>query len=710
MRSKMGAKMHTNIRIEESFFVRRVIQMIWLHVFLFVLFFGLLPPYAETDQEDLQQEVTVTVKLVQIYVVDKEGNPITDLSQSDFELFDNGKPVKITEFEKHILSLPEERQQKEIKEDKTAGVPQPPPRLTRKFLLFFDFAFNDGQGVLKAKKAALHFMDSQVHPEDEIGIMSYDIYKGLTLHEYFTVEHNKVREVIEHFGIKEAGGRAENFAKDDWSEFRYEDQGGGSRASLNDADGILDAASEQIYKIQVRNFAKKMGDLAKALRYIPGTKQIVLFSGGVANIILYGEYLPNFRHRFGTEIYGQIRKRGDPILCDLYESMCKELAASNGLVYPVNTAGKIVSHFRSRDAMGDFSLRTMARLSGGNYFDNISSYEDVIERIQSITSTFYVLGYYIDEKWDGKYHKLKVKVKRKGCEVFGQKGYFNPEPFSKYSKMEKMLHLVDLALSETPLLQEPLRFPLITLPFAQDQKADCVAVARIPVDKIEDILGEKMEVVTLFFDKDKNIAGMQKSEARSSRLAQDDVYFYSFSSLDPGGYECRVVIRNMKTGQGAVAASSIAIPETPDSGLILYPPLLLAEKGNAFYIDGTEKKKGVEETSLEDVYSFDSNRYVPVVRDLDEDTANIQAVIRCSIFGLDDPELKIQAYLTQRSSAEKIPLEFTILNQSKDQDIWQWLIEFPVADLIPGIYSLNLSAGEVNTERRSAASADLIIR
>jgi VWFA-related protein len=705
----MGAKMRANIRIEEYFFVRRVVQMIWLYVFLFALFFGLLPPYAETDQEDLQQEVTVTVKLVQIYVVDKEGNPITDLSQSDFELYDNGKPVKITEFEKHILSLPSEKSGGDVQMEKKAEGAEPAPRLTRKFLLFFDFAFNDGQGILKAKKAALHFMDSQVHPEDEIGIMSYDIYRGLTLHEYFSVEHDKVREVIENFDIKEARGRAENFAKDDWSEFRFEDQGGGSRASLNDADGILDAASEQIYKIQVRNFAKKMGDLAKALRYIPGTKQIVLFSGGVANIILYGEHMPKATGGISSVSPAPLNT-GDVVLRDIYEVMCREMAASNSLVYPVNTTGKGLSHFRSRDSMGDFSLRTMARLSGGNYFDNISSYEDVIERIQSITSTFYVLGYYIDEKWDGKYHKLKVKVKRKGCQVLGQKGYFNPEPFSKYSKMEKMLHLVDLALSENPLLQEPLRFPLIALPFAQDQKADCVAVARISADKIEDILGEKMEVVTLFFDKDKNIADMQRSEARSLRLSQDDVYFYSFYSLAPGGYDCRVVIRNMKTGQGAVAASSIAIPQTPDSGLLLYPPLLLAEKGNASYIDGTEKKKSVEETSLEDIYSFDSSRYVPVVRDLDEDTANKQAVVRCSIFGLDDPELKIHAYLTRPSTSEKIPLEFTILNQSKDQDIWQWLIEFPIADLMPGKYSLNLTAEEVNTERRSEARADFIIR
>ncbi|HCS47190.1 MAG TPA: hypothetical protein DIW61_02610, partial [Candidatus Aminicenantes bacterium] len=58
-------------------------------------------------QDILQHEVTVTVKLVQIYVTDPEGNPARDLEISDFILYDNQKLQKITEFEKHFLPVPE---------------------------------------------------------------------------------------------------------------------------------------------------------------------------------------------------------------------------------------------------------------------------------------------------------------------------------------------------------------------------------------------------------------------------------------------------------------------------------------------------------------------------------------------------------------------------------------------------------------------------
>jgi hypothetical protein len=430
----------------------------------------------------------------------------------------------------------------------------------------------------------------------------------------------------------------------------------------------------------------------------------------VANYFLYGEFLPSFRHRFGTNIYGQIRKRGDPTLRDLYEAMGKKLAASNSLVYPINTGGKIVSHFRSRDTMGDFSLRRMAQLSGGSYFDNISSYEDVTEKIQSITSCYYVLGYYVDEKWDGKYHRIKLKTNRKGCQVFGQQGYFNPKPFPEYTKLEKVLHLIDLALGGKPLLQKPYFFPLIALPFAQDQKTYCMALTKIPAERIKDISGGKMEVVTLYFDKDKNIADMMKREASSSGLAQNNLYFYSFSTLAPGDYDCRVVIRNMETGQGAVAASSVVIPDVPDTGLVLYPPLLLIERGNTHYLDGTEKKKKEEEISLSVVYPFDPSQYVPLFKDLDGGTTNIRAALRCSILGIDNPNLKLFVHLSQPSSNVKIPLEFSILEQFQEKDLGRWLIEFSVADLEPREYTLYLSAEETKAKSQSLAKADFTIK
>jgi len=370
------------------------------------------------NKNTLQHEVTVTLKLVQVYVTDKKGNPVVNLKKEDFIIFDNGKKKPITEFEKHILHLPPSKTEVQPEIIQESKLPAPRELMSRKFFLLFDFAYNNARGILKAKKAALHFIDTQLQPLDEVGVFSYSATKSLKLHKNLTTDHPKIRKVVESFGLKEIHGRAGNFGKEAF--------------------------------LQAANFARKMIELAKALRYIPGYKHIILFSSGIPYSMIYG------RGRFISSEESMTRLK--------YKDMLKELADSNSTVYTLDTEELKKTIYTDIWQRGVFSLQTVASSTGGKYFGNINSYEKHLERIQNLTGCYYVLGYYIDEKWDGKYHKIKVKVNRTGCDVHAQEGYFNPKPFSKYSKLEKKLHLVDLALNERPLFQTPVRFPLAALP------------------------------------------------------------------------------------------------------------------------------------------------------------------------------------------------------------------------------------------------------
>ncbi len=657
-----------------------------LYLFLFSRFAFIEPVQSQTKnsktkQETLQYEVTVTLKLIQVYVTDKKGNPVTDLKKSDFELYDNRKPVEITEFEKHILYLAEKKAQ-EIKPSVSLKTLS---RMNRKFFLFFDIAFNDEQGIMRSKKAALHFIDTQLQPTDEVGILTYSANKGLNLHEYFTTDHQKVRQVVEGFGLKEFLGRAQDI------EFRYseerEEEGLGQRMA------IAREHERKLYKNQVLNFCKEIKDLARALRYIPGSKYIILFSGGVVNSVLYGY--------------------GDASLRTMYEKMSKELAASNSPVYAVNAAGLISAHFKDRDMMGDHSLNQLAKLSGGNYFDNIVNYEKIMEDIQNATSSYYVLGYYIDEKWDGKYHKVKVKVKRKGCIVYGQRGYFNPKPFTEYTEFEKLLHLIDLALSERPHFQEPLNFPLLALPCSVKEKSHLFVLTKIPTERIKEILGRKVEIVTLFFDGQNNIVELKRDEVSAFKLARDNVHFYSSSILSPGEYDCRVVIRNLETGKGAVASSSAIVPESPDSGIILYPPLLLIPEKNAFYLKGSatgKKEKKGKQISLLDIYPFPYTQYSPLVEGLNQGISKLLAVVRCSTSNIQKPEIRLSAHIIHLSSGKKTPLSLSVLNQSQEEDTQIFLLELQIDELQPGRYSLYLSAEEMTTQSRSHVMTTFLVR
>jgi len=684
------------VKKKENFHPFLFIAIISVSTFLFSQFIFVESLQSKTKnskikQETQQYEVTVTLKLIQVYVTDKKGNSVTDLKKSDFVLYDNGKLKKITDFEKHILSMPGIKAQ----EIKPAPTLEAPSRMNRKFFLIFDLAFNNEAGFMNSKKAALYFIDTQLHPTDEVGILSYSATKGLTQHEYLTPNHQKVRHVIEEFGTKKTTGRAQDVEGRYWQELAKTVSAVGERSQGRLAGAEFSRMMLQargfdriVYKIQASNFYSLFKDVAKTLRYIPGYKNLILFSGGVANFAFSGS------------------------LQTQYENLSKELAASNSPVYAVNSGGPS-SYLKDIDIRGDRSLRELAKRSGGKYFANIVNFKKIMEDIQNTTNSYYVLGYYIDEKWDGKYHKIKVKVKRKGCKVYGQGGYFNPKPFTEYTETEKMLHLIDLALSEKPHFQDPLHFPLIALPFSVKEKSHLVVLTKITAEAIKDVLGREVEIVTIFFDGQNNIVELKRDEVSASKLARDNVYFYSTSILSSGEYDCRVVIRNLETGKGATASSSVIVPESPDSGIILYPPLLLIPKKNAFYLKGSatgKKEKQRKQISLLDLYPFPFTQYSPLVEVLNQRMSKLLAVVRISTFNILQPEIKFSAHLVHLSSGKKTPLSLSVLNQSQEEDTQIYLIELPIGELQPGRYSLHLFAEEMNAKSRSHVTSIFLVR
>ncbi len=55
-------------------------------------------------QKPIQHEVTVGLKLIQVYVTDKKGKPVTDLRREEFTVSDNGRLMTISDFERHVLA------------------------------------------------------------------------------------------------------------------------------------------------------------------------------------------------------------------------------------------------------------------------------------------------------------------------------------------------------------------------------------------------------------------------------------------------------------------------------------------------------------------------------------------------------------------------------------------------------------------------------
>lgn len=659
--------------------------------FIFVPFFFLCQPNvwsSDPAQEKIRQpttlqyEVSVTLKLVQVFVTDKQGRPVKDLNKADFEIFDNGQRKTITDFEKHFLALAEKKPaQQEMAELQKTAVSLPPhlPKLNRKFFFIFDVQHNDLQGFARSKQAAFHFLDTQVQPTDEVGILSFQARIGLKMHEYLSTDQKKVRKAIEKLkGVPGAGDGGLPTEP-------LEEGGGGILASV-----VPPNNPDQEYLAMLRNnYISVMTELAKTLRYIPGYKNIVFFSAGFARSTLVG----------------------DTIFQKRYEDMSKEFGSSSSPVYTVNTMGSR-SHLISLDDRGDLALQNLAAMSGGQYFEDVAKVEKIASGIQNATGNYYVLGYSIDEKWDGQFHEIKVKVKREGCNVSAQSGYYNPKPFTEFSEFEKQLHLMDLAFNEHPQFQSPFELPFIALPCRDESGTHLVFMTDLPWEGLKEIVRQQTEMVYVVIDQDDNVIENKRGDIQIPDISKKQVVYYGIISPKPGAYDCVMILRNLVTGKAARARGAATVSQPVLSGLQLDPPLLLvptADKDVAYFrlTDKDNKDKEAVDTSaigLKDFFPFLSNRLVPVMDEIQRETSKVLAIVRSAVFNVPNADIEFSASLKPSPGGEEVPLSLSILNGKRQGKADILLLEFPFPEIKLGEYTLTIVAMDKNSEAKTGVS------
>ena len=640
---------------------------ILLSFFLFA-FLSLSFPLTQKQEktQELTHEVAVTLKLVQVYVTDNKGNPAGDLEKSEFILYDNDKLKEITDFEKHFLYLPEAGPE----ESRTSPAPDTSSVMNRKFFFLIDCENNDLEGVAKSRNAALEFLDTKAQPGDEIALLSYSFMRGLILHEYLTSDHEKVRAAINK--IQPVPGK--NRGWDSFASLGHSVMG-------MEADVIARATTPTEIRIASRRFSSKIQDLAKALHHIPGQKNIILFSKGYGKSVL---------------MYGSPQG-------DAFRAMAKELASSNAPVFSVNTTtGMAKTKISPDDAMDYLSKQT-----GGKYYHDVDFYSKIAEDIQNATSNYYVLGYSVESTWDGKFHDIKVEVKRAGYKVHAQRGYFNPLPFNQFSPVEKHFHLLALALGEKAYFEQHLNFPMVVVPFSDKKELNHLFISEIPVRRIRETVEDNTEFISLIFDQNKNIVDSMRMKIDWGTNDREKIYQYSTAALVPGQYDCRVVIRNLDNGKGAVGACSVEMPEAAEENLKLYPPLLLipGKEMQYLHVFDPDKDDASKSVSLFQIFPFQSKEYIPLVGELQQETPSLYAALRCIWKGNLEPEIQISAWLEPRESGQKIPLAFHILNSQRQEEADVLFLEIEVPELQPGRYLLHLLAEDVATKSSSQTTS-----
>ncbi len=655
-------------------------------------------------QKVLRHETAAVVKLVPVRVLDQNGRPVTDLKKEDFVLYDNGELQKITEFEVHGL------EELGKAPEKTGAAPgkEALKEKGRKYFILLDIQGSDPIGAQNAKKAAQNFIDSKLKPEDEVAVLYYAALTGLNMVEYLTSDKNKIKKAIERAkevplsgpevsGAELEDGERHSLAEKAWRTIAQSEgagrgeasgtaiaQEGASAATPGWAQGSMAVVvpGMSMFGRSGPDFQSNMSELAKAMRYIPGSKNLLFFSGRSAYI---------------------------------EKTLGREFAASNTPVFTVNTKNWIVKgiyqlSIKKKYIYTEHSLKEFALASGGQYFADIKDVGTIADEIQTLTGNYYVVGYYIDEKWDGKMHQIKVEVKRSDCKVLAQDGYYNPRPFAEQSDIEKKLQLFDLAFADTPTVKDYLEMPLDPLLSSNGKGSNVVILSKMPVDEKVGIPPGKAELYTFIFDKDHKAVQSTMSTIDLAPQAQKTIYPYATASLEPGEYECRFVARDTATGQAVIGKTFFKIPEPLASGMKFDSPLLFVPGKDAQFLKISRMKKGADlATSLISFYPLLPMHCSPLVKNLEADDKVILAVI-AAVFPADQlPEVNLDVRMTLASTGEEFPLEARILEAKRAEngkDVL--LLEIDLPDLRPGEYELEIKATESTTQAQSVMKTSIV--
>jgi VWFA-related protein len=397
-------------------------------------------PPAPTFPAQVEQ---VTVDVV---VTDGKGQPVTDLTRENLEVFEDGVRQPIASFDLfQIASAP-------AAAAVTAAAVAAPPRLStnsgaqdqggRTFVIAFDDMHLRTRTAMQAKGAVAEFLKNETREGDRVTLLAtsggvwwtarmesgrtelLDLLKRLegrilpeTRRDWMTdYEAMRIHVFRDNQILDRVQRRFETYGIQTMTE-----QSKHVRDMMAVEDPvIMSRAAEVYYEAAARNH-QTLGSLERAiaaLAPVRGRKSIVLVSEG----FVYDPHLPEFKRildaarRVNAAVYF-LNGRG-------LEGLPDSLTAEYSTALPAEDLGFAFAQ-EAETQEGSISL---AADSGGFTVRNSNDLAGGLRRIADETRAYYLIGYNpTNPRRDGGFRKIEVKVRgRRGLDVRARKGYYAP--------------------------------------------------------------------------------------------------------------------------------------------------------------------------------------------------------------------------------------------------------------------------------------------
>jgi VWFA-related protein len=391
----------------------------------------------------------------------KDGAPVADLTQADFEVLENGVPQKLEQFE-HVAirgNLPQEtRTEPNTIAQSRQALENPRARV---FVVFLDVNHVSVEGSHAIRKPLVDALNRLIGPDDLVAVMTPEMAAG-------DLAFARKTTTIEGFLTRYwTWGERDQLISRDPQEDHYRACYPGNGPRLNCPDDDRGVADEMIERRREKQTLNALEDLVRYLRGVrEERKAIITITNGWqlfrqdARLARQLNCQPPSANPVSVDPRtGRLTTKAppnavgaDPASCDAdrmllayadndqqFRELLNEANSANASFYPLDPRGLPVFDSPISNPLPlavdvaitrqrETSLRTLAEATDGLAMVNSNDLSGSFRKIVDDLSSYYLLGYYSSGKLDGKFHPIAVRVKRPGVRVRARRGYLAATP------------------------------------------------------------------------------------------------------------------------------------------------------------------------------------------------------------------------------------------------------------------------------------------
>jgi VWFA-related protein len=384
------------------------------------------PPAQQPDPQQQPPRIRTGINYVRVDVIvtDKSGTPVLDLKPEEFVVSEDGKPQKIEAFD--VVKIDEaiqaeSRPPKAIRNDYDEEQEAARPDVRLFVILLDDYHVRRGSD-LAVRKPLIDFIQNQLAPADMVALM-YPLTPVSDLR--FTRDRDMLVNAINRFE-----GR----------KFIYEPRNSFEEKYAYYPASVVERVRNQVTMDALKGAAVRMGGLRE------GRKSIILVSEGFTTSLpaqlndpvaaMPGLGNPN---RGNANAAGANDTQRMMAQADMFTDMrdvFDTLNRQNTSIYAVDPRGLAVFEYGINESVGlqqdtaglratIDTLHVLANNTDGRAIVNRNDLASGMKQILRDASGYYLIGYSSSEApTDGKFHEIKVSVKRRGVDVRARKGYW----------------------------------------------------------------------------------------------------------------------------------------------------------------------------------------------------------------------------------------------------------------------------------------------